>query len=136
MEEGERLADSLAAAGGATAEGQLSCVNLALRVQDEAHFHVPGPGEPCPVLSEAEGQALSTSTAGSQGDTRIDLNTASEEDLKTLPGIGEVKARAIVGYRERNGPFQSIEDIIQVNGIGPAIYEGIRDLVRVNGVSR
>ena len=107
--------------------------------EDEAHFHVPGTGETCQDasdvaaigrdkkpddLSEAEGPATN-------GVERIDLNVATLGQLETLPGIGAVKAQAIIDYRKRNGPFESVEQIMEVSGIGPATYEGIRDLVRV-----
>ena len=120
--EGERLADAITAAGGATQDAQLSCVNMALRVQDEGHYHVPGAGEPC--------QTTPTIATGGT-DARIDVNTATEAQLETLPNIGPARAQAILDYRERNGPFGSIEDVMDVPNIGPAIYESIRDLVRV-----
>ena len=116
MKEGDRLEDAIAAAGGATTGARLSCVNLAVRVKDEAHFHVPGSDEPC--------QASSTATAERET-SGLDLNTASTEQLETLPGIGEVKDQAIVGYRDRNGPFRATEEIMDVRGIGIATYEAI-----------
>ena len=127
MKEGDRLADTVAAAGGVTEDAQLSCINLAMRVKDEAHFHVPGTGEPCQVAS----------TFGTTGgeDARVDLNTATVGQLEALPGIGKVKAQAIVDYLEKNGLFQSTEEVMEVRGIGPAIYKSIRDLVYVGGVS-
>ena len=122
MKEGDRLTDAIAAAGGPARDAQLSCVNLALRMEDEAHFHVPGPDEQCQAAS-----TTSTPTTGAGG--KMDLNTATVEQLETLPGIGPVKARAIVDHRERHGPFQSAQEVVEVTGIGPATYEGIRDLV-------
>ena len=94
-------------------------MNLAAKVRDEDHWHIPKVGE------VAEG-----TSAGPPGrsDT-IDLNTADVALLTTLPGIGEVKANAIVRYREANGPFSSIEALLDVSGIGPATVEAIRDLV-------
>jgi competence protein ComEA len=65
--------------------------------------------------------------ATSQG--RINLNSASASDLEALPGIGVVKAGAIVAYREANGPFESVDAVLDVTGIGPTTLEGIRDLV-------
>lgn len=124
MKQGDRLVDVIAAAGGATSGARLSCVNLALKVRDEAHFHVPGPEEPCEP---------SSAEAAAQGTSGIDLNTASMEHLKSLPGIGEVKAQAIVDYRDKVGPFRSIEQVMEVKGIGPATHEAIRDLVYVTG---
>ena len=126
MQEGDRLVDAIAAAGGATQGARLSCINLTLRVEDEAHVHVPGPAEACQPPSGSETV---------REDLGIDLNTASAEELETLPGIGEAKAQAIIDYRESNGEFQSLEEIMEVRGIGPAIYESIRDLVHVDGVS-
>jgi competence protein ComEA len=61
----------------------------------------------------------------------IDINTASTTELEELPGIGPTTAQKIVEYREQNGPFISIEDIINVSGIGPGTYERIKDLITV-----
>ena len=61
----------------------------------------------------------------------IDINTASSFELETLPGIGPTTAQKIIDYREANGPFFSIEDIINVSGIGPGTYERIKDLITV-----
>ena len=127
MDEGDRLADAITAAGGVAEGARLSCINLALRVRDEAHIHVPGIGEPC--------QAVLGPAAAQNAEGKIDLNSANVGQLESLPGIGEVKARAIVVYRESNGPFKSVEEIVLVRGIGPPIYESIRDLVYVGEAS-
>ena len=127
MKEGDRLVDAIAAAEGITEDAQLSCINLATRVKDEAHYHVPGSGEPC--------QAASTTSPAAGEDGRTDLNTATAKQLQTLPGIGPVKAQAIVDYRETVVLFRSTQEIMEVKGIGPATYEKIRDLVWVGGVS-
>jgi competence protein ComEA len=71
-------------------------------------------------------------SAAPPGNGLIDLNAASADTLATLPGIGPVKARAIVAYRDQNGPFASILEIIQVSGIGPSNYEAIQDLIAVS----
>lgn len=131
---GDRLSDALAAAGGPTGEAQLASVNLALRVVDQAHYHVPSVGETPPAqANSANSQGLiippvqrETPTAG-----LIDLNLASPSLLATLPGIGAVLAQAIVDHRDNNGPFRSVEDITGVPRIGPATYNKIRDLVTV-----
>ena len=128
MEEGDRLADAIAEAQGVTEGAQLDCVNLAIRVKDEAQYHVPGTGEAC--------QAGDTTAQSSPEDGRLNINTASPKDLETLPGIGPVKARAIVNYRETAGPFRSTDEIMDVRGIGQATYEGIRDLVHMGAASR
>jgi competence protein ComEA len=123
MADGQRVSDAVDAAGGAGQDAMLSCVNLALRVRDEAHYHVPGAGEPCQA-----GAAPSGETGPPAG---IDLNSATVDELETLPGIGPARARAMVDYRERNGGFKSTQQVMEVPGIGPAIYENIRDLVYV-----
>ena len=126
---GDRLVEALAAAGGATDDARLSCVNLALRVTDEAHYHIPGAEEPC-----LPGVTAATS-AEAEEDGRIDLNAATAEQLETLPGIGEVKAQAIIDYRDNNEGFQSTEELMEVSGIGSRTYETIRDLVYIGRAS-
>lgn len=64
-------------------------------------------------------------------DGKMNINTASAEELQNLTGIGEVKAQRIVTYRENNGPFERVEDLLNVEGIGPATLDAIRDFVTV-----
>ena len=108
--------------GGATEDADLSRVNLALRVRDQDHFHIPRVGEvgvTAPVPTSADQSGL------------LNINTATIQQLEALPGIGPVKARAIVDYRQKNGAFERPEQIRQVSGIGPATFEGIQDLIYV-----
>ena len=114
-----RLADLVELAGGALEGADLGAVNLAQRVRDQDHFHIPRIGEVTPLAQP--------------GSDRIDINTASLELLDTLPGIGPALARAIVDYREDNGPFETPDELINVQGIGPATYEKLRDLITVEG---
>ena len=122
LDEGDRLLAAIEAAGGATQDADLSAVNLALRVADEDHFDIPHIDD---VTDGASSLGLSS------GPGKVSINTASAEELQGLPGIGDVKARAIVAYRDGNGPFQTPEEILQVSGIGPSTLEGIRDLISV-----
>ena len=92
-----------------------------MRVQDEQHWHIPQVGE----------TARPAQSTNVDEQRRIDLNVATVDDLKTLPGIGDVKAQAIVTYRTDNGPFPTIDSIVGVQGIGPATLASIRDLVEV-----
>jgi len=135
MPEGARLVDAVAAAGGATAEADLAVVNLARRVRDEGHYHIPRVGEtPRAGPGTEDDLGLLPASPNSQQSVRpINLNTASVDLLVTLPGIGRVKAKAIVDYRQRNGPFKSVEEIINVPGIGPSTYELVQSLVTVSG---
>ncbi len=144
LQEGDRLEDAVDAAGGATPGADLSAVNLALRVADERYFYIPELGElPPPAASPpilAQGSEFSSGmpsgqpAAGLPGGlpgNLIDLNTAPLSTLTTLPGIGDVRAQLIIDYREQNGHFKAVSDIVLVHGIGKATYENIRDLVTV-----
>ena len=125
---GARLADGVNAAGGATSEGDLSAVNLAQRLRDEAHYHIPRAGEaPLAVAAPA--------SSSPEPGARINLNTAGVDQLLSLNGIGQVKAKAIVDYRQQNGPFRSVEDVVKVPGIGRVTYEKIRSSITVGGGS-
>ena len=126
VEEGARLADAVEAAGGAAPDADLVAVNLAMRVADEDHWHIPRIGEAGPPSTTVPGSA---DTPG--GSDKVDVNSASAEELETLPQIGEVRARDIVAHRDTNGPFDTIEDLIEVSGIGPRTLDTIRDLIEV-----
>lgn len=134
---GNRVSDAVDAAGGATADARLESINLALRVQDEGHYHIPKIGETASIDSTT-GDANSGFQVGgtdSPGlcEGLIDINSAAAELLESLPNIGQVRAAAVVSYREANGGFKSLEDVTNVSGIGPATYEAIRELATACG---
>jgi competence protein ComEA len=119
--EGDRLAEVIEAAGGATQDAELTAVNLAVRVRDEDHWHVPAVDEtPSPVDPQRAADGI-----------RVDINSASAEDLEELPEIGEVRAKDIIQYRDENGPFTEVDSLLEVQGIGPGILDTIRDLIEV-----
>ena len=113
----DRLEDVLALAGGLTQDADPSMVNPALRVSDEAHFYIPSLGEATPESAPTPGA--------------ININTATVEELQTLRGIGEQKAGDIVHYREENGLFSRVEDLLKVSGIGSKTLEDLRPLITV-----
>ncbi len=119
---GSLIDDAVRAAGGPTAEADLERINLAAALHDGAHVHVPRFGE---VLPTPTPYGLSV-------DGRVDINLADVALLETLPGIGPTIAQRIIEYREMNGPFGTIEEIQEVQGIGPAKFEGIKDAITVN----
>jgi competence protein ComEA len=121
--EGDRVIDAIERAGGALSKAELSLLNLAAALVDGTQILVPkaGPTAPGVVPGTAPG-----STGG-----LINVNTASAVELESLPGIGEVLAATIIEYRTENGPFTSVEDLMDVSGIGPATLEEIRDQVTV-----
>lgn len=116
---GSRVVDAVAAAGGFAADAERSSVNLARPVDDGEQLIVPTLG------ASAAGAVVPT------GDGRIDLNTADVAALDTLPRIGEAMAQRIVDWREANGRFTSVEDLLAVAGIGEKMLEALRDLVTV-----
>ena len=84
-----------------------------------------------PPLVQPGYQPLSASAFTEVGDGRININTASAEELMLLPGIGETRAHAIIEYRQNNGAFSSIEDLKNVNGIGEQTLAGVADNIRM-----
>ncbi len=112
-----RVVDALAAAGGTTTEAELGGVNLARPLVDGEQVVVPAQG--------AEGAAPAVS------DGRVDLNTADAAALETLPGVGPALARRIIAWREENGRFAAVDDLLAVSGIGAKVLAGLRDAVRV-----
>ena len=138
---GSRLGDAVAAAGGVTDEADIKVMRLSLRVRDEGYYYIISIGEtPRPAIAAAlasmptggSGPIGDSSGSGPGSSSAIDLNTATAGLLESLPGIGEVRAKAIVDHRRQNGCFKSTSDVTQVTGIGSGTYEKIRDLVTVN----
>lgn len=117
-----RVVDAVAAAGGTTTDADLTAVNLARVVEDGEQIVVPVAG----ATSDAPGGA-----APPPGDDRVDLNTADQAALETLPRIGPALAERIIAWREENGRFASVDDLLAVPGIGEKLLAGVRDGVRV-----
>lgn len=120
---GSRVTDLLRAAGGPLADADPQALALAALLVDGQRVWLPRIGE---VVAVGPGLGAGQPAVGP-----LDLNTATVDGLDALPGIGPATATAIVGFRERNGPFRSVEGLLDVPGIGPAKLEGFRDLVMV-----
>jgi competence protein ComEA len=120
-----RIKDLVLAAGGLTADADPERINLAERLKDSEHIHVPRQGE---APDDGAGVA---DTVGAVPSGLLDLNTASASDLDGLPGIGQAFADRIIEYRTTNGPFISVEDLQKVKGIGAALFAEIAPLVSV-----
>jgi competence protein ComEA len=126
LAQGAIIKDALMAAGGPTGQADLTPINMAQEVQDGDQICVPA------VNRESSSQppvALSAATPAKEPARKININKASYEEIQTLPGIGPTYARAIVEYRKAHGPFQTIEDLEKVKGIGPATVERVRNLI-------
>ena len=121
-----RVADAIEKAGGPTSDADLDSINLASHITDGMKILVPS------KINKITGENTEVSSSNNPGTPgKININTASSKDLDTLPGIGEVLAQRIVSYRETNGPFKSIEDLLKVSGIGKKKLESIKDLIVV-----
>lgn len=132
INEGSRLANLILIAGGPTAQADITAVNLAALLRDEQHWHIPArdpAAAPLPAGLVASGQAQRGSA--SSPTSKLNLNTADVDQLKILPGIGEVRAQAIVSHREDNGAFPSVDALLDVSGIGVATLESLRDFIEV-----
>jgi competence protein ComEA len=125
LPQGARVQDGISAAGGFLAEADKSNINLAELLDDGEKLDVPFIEGGSPIVATPLPQVVATTTE------LININTASNAELDTLPGIGPTTAQKIVDYRTQNGPFVSTEDIINVPGIGPGTYERIKDLITV-----
>lgn len=121
LREGSRVDDAIRRAGGAKPKAALELVNLAAPVADGQQVVVPARGEAGPVSTGAGGSAP---TGG-----LVHLNSATLEELDTLPGVGPVTAQRIIDYRTANGAFSSVDELDAVPGIGPARLEQLRPLV-------
>jgi len=128
LRSGDRVADAISAAGGVAADAETAGVNQARVVTDGEQVRVPRVGEP-PRPDPARGEATAPEAGGPAA--RVDLNRATLAELDTLPGVGPATATAIIAWRDENGGFRRVDDLLEVPGIGPARLERLRALVRV-----
>ena len=123
MKAGDRVKDALEAAGGLTEEADSQKVNLAKRLEDQMVIVVSKVGE------EAEEIPAGATSKEATKEGKVNINTATVEELKTLKGVGEKKAEAIIEYRKKNGSFQTKEDLMKVRGIGKKLFESFQERI-------
>ena len=123
MKAGDRVKDALDAAGGLTEEADSQKVNLAKRLEDQMVIVVPKVGEEAEEIPAGETRNEATKEG------KVNINTATVEELKTLKGVGEKKAEAIIEYRKKNGSFQTKEDLMKVRGIGKKLFESFQERI-------
>lgn len=121
---GSRVFQALELAGGMTQEAQEKSINQAQTLEDGQMIWVPT-AEEAAALPEQQPESLA------KDDGKVNLNTATKEELQTLPGIGEAKAQSIVAWREEHGSFTQIEDIMKIEGIKEGVFSKIKDSVKV-----
>lgn len=122
MNEGDRVVDAIEKAGGLLSEADENQLNLASLLKDEMVIYVPKKGE----------EVTQTNVQSQNDDGKVRINSATSEELQKLQGIGPAKAEAIITYREENGPFKTVEDLLQVSGIGEKTLENIKDDIVVD----
>lgn len=136
FESGMRVADAIAKAGGSLPEADLEQINLAQPLTDGSAIVIPAKGA---ASASTPGTIAPFPAARAPGETAVspadpptvNINTASLEELMTLAGIGETRAKAILEYRSQNGAFRSPEEITQIEGIGDKMYERIKGRIRI-----
>lgn len=138
LSEGSIVQDAIDAAGGAVKDGAVDYLNLAGTVSEGDKIYVPFLkeveslyGDAGPIGQSSQETGVSSSNTDAAQRALVNLNTASKEQLMTLSGIGETRADAILAYREANGRFQTIEDVMKVSGIKEGAFAKIKDQITV-----
>lgn len=148
LEENSRISDAIDKAEGLKENADTKNINLAFKLEDGMKIYIPTIEETAKELEEentndktqnyitssggvVQGENSTSTSSGKQKTGKININTATQTELETLPGIGPSTSLKIVNYREENGDFKSIEQIKEVSGIGDAKYENIKDLICV-----
>lgn len=132
LKESSRVTDAIKAAGGMTEDADAKSVNLAASLSDEEVIYVASKDENVSVIGQSDsGAASDKGGKTSQKDGKINLNTATSEELQTISGIGAKRAEDIIAYRESHGGFQSVDDLKNVSGIGDKTLEKIRESIYV-----
>lgn len=141
LKNGARLNDLIETAGGPTRNAELKKVNRAMILHDQDKIHIPYNGEKIKAAEIVSSVGASANNSAmvpvenapdaQTNGAKVNLNTASEQELQTLNGIGEKKAQQIIAYRQKNGQFKKIEDLKQVSGIGDKTFETLKGQLEV-----
>lgn len=125
-----RVYEAIDAAGGLREDAAAESINQAQKVEDGLKLYVPTKEETAQGAGAGTTDFLDGGAAQSTS-SKVNINSATVEELKTLPGIGDAKAQSIVSYRSRNGMFQNIEDLMNVEGIKSGVFDKIKDRITV-----
>ncbi|WGX76744.1 helix-hairpin-helix domain-containing protein [Paraclostridium bifermentans] len=132
LKSNERLMEGVKLCDGLTDEADTNRINLAMKVKDEGHYIIPKEGEEI-ALNDSNENVENNNNDGNNsaegGNKKININSASKEELDSLPGVGEVTAQKILDYREENKEFKSIDEIKNVKGIGENKFNDLKDYI-------
>ena len=137
MEENSRIANIIEKAGGLTEDANIENINLAYLLEDEMKIYIPKKDEKTNEIKEdintytSKENSTSEVLKNTNKNEKININTATQTELETLPGIGPTTALRIIEYRKENGKFRNIEDIKKINGIGDNKFSKIKDLIKI-----
>lgn len=142
LDKNSRVADAIEAAGGVSQNAYMKDINLASILEDGMKVYIPTneevekQKENSNYISNANTDIISKNsqenkTGATKTNSKVNINTATKEELDTLPGIGESTANKIINYRKENGNFKSIDEIKEVSGIGDSKFEQIKDLIEI-----
>ena len=135
IEEDLRLDNLIKIAGGLKEIAETKGLNKAMKLQDGGYYYIFSIGEKdngeIAVYNSEGSYSTTEESASHRGDGKININTASLESLQLIPGVGEVKAASIVQYREKNGGFNTLEELKNISGIGEKTFEKLRDYIDI-----
>lgn len=134
ISENSRIADSIEIAGGLEENANIENMNLAYVLEDGMKIHIPSINENMNEIQDNTNEYITKENGDTQTvkniNEKVNINTATQTELETLPGIGPSIALKIIDYRKENGKFNTIEDIKKVNGIGENKYSKIKELIK------
>lgn len=128
---GDRIYQAIEAAGGFTEEADSNYLNQAEPLADGSQIQIPTKEEAKELRASGVADTKSQEESTSDVQSKVNINTAAEEELMTLPGIGEARAAAIIQYRDANGKFKTIEELKEISGIKGKVFEKIQELISV-----
>ncbi|NLK22850.1 MAG: competence protein ComEA [Clostridiales bacterium] len=127
LNENSIIEDLINKAGGLTEFADISKINRAEKLQDHIAIVIPNKNDP----NSQNTISSSVSASSTQGNSLVNLNTATDIELQSLPGVGPSKAKSIIEYREKNGGFKSIDEIKNIKGIGESSFEKLKDKITI-----
>lgn len=139
IEENSRIADIIEKAGGLKENANVKNINLAYKIEDGMKIHIPAENEIIDEIADEtniyiineKNNLQNSNEKKSTSNNKININTATQTELETLPGVGPSTALKIIEYRKENGKFNNIEDIKKVSGIGDSKYSKVKDLIKI-----